>query len=251
MSKVITIACYKGGVAKTTTAVSIAGILSREGRVLVIDTDAQMNLTETFTDGKFERTLYDALLEKGRGGLPIYSVREGLDIVPADSRMATADADFVSIAGWEKFLTLMIRKVKGNYDWIIIDTPAQKGMMMASAIISADSVIVPMSCDNYSIKGLQEVNNYINDIRYLELNNTVGILGVLVTKYRANRRADHDVEEALKENCKELLFETRIRENSALVQAPFCKQDIISYAPKSHGAEDYQALVEEIKNRLQ
>lgn len=255
MAKVIAISCHKGGVGKTTTAASLGGLLALHGKkVLLVDLDPQMNLTTTFTSGDFEKSVYDVFTEfrSGRKGnipeLPIYVLRENLDLVPSSVKMFSVDVVTATEFDRMNILRKTLYGVKEQYDYILIDCPAQLSVVTANALIAADKVLIPMTCDAYSSDGLSQMDNFIDGIE--SQNPSLDILGVVVTKYRASRRVDREIVSALREAWGDKVFETQIRETVDIVKAPLFKKDIASYDINSRGACDYNSLMLEIESKL-
>jgi len=247
-AKILTIACHKGGVGKTTTAASLAGILSARGEnVLAIDMDAQKNLTGTFAEGEFERTVFDAFVEKQE--LPAYPVRMGLDLSPSEDRMCNLDAQCGGRVGAEFILARLLKKMRSRYSWIIIDSPAQVCTATVNALVAADYVIVPISCDAYSIGGLKQIMDLIEPVRE-NYNENLCLAGVLITRFRPSRRADKKVSAALREVFGGGVFENVVNETTTLVQASLARTDIYSYNPQSVGAKDYGAVLDELLERV-
>lgn len=248
---IISIACHKGGVGKTTTAASLGGILSEREKVLLVDLDPQMNLTSTFTDGNFEKTIYDAFVDfKARRDyeLPVYNIRKNLDIVPSCLDMCTVDSDFAAVPGKDIMLKKLLAPVAQKYDWVLIDLPAQLGAITVNALTASSQVLIPMSCDAYSADGLQQIMNFVDMVK--ELNDTLEVFGILLTRFNPRRVVDSIVAEQLDKDWSGYVFKTRIRENAAISKAPLMKKDIVSYDPKSNGAVDYSALCAEIRKKL-
>lgn len=247
MTHIISIVCHKGGVGKTTTAASLGGLLSAQGEnVLLVDLDPQMNLTRTFTDGGYDDTVADAILRRKR--LPVYAIRERLDIVPASGNLCSLDMTLAGALRREYILRRLLDEVSGRYDWILLDCPAQMSIVTTNALVACDRAIIPMSCDAYSGDGLRQILDFIEMAR--EANETLSVCGIVITRFQGRRLVDRTVSSLLDGAWSDLVFATRIRENAAIVQAPLAHTDVWSYDPRSNGAADYAALLEEIRGRL-
>ena len=162
--KTIALANQKGGVAKTTTATALAGALQKQGqRVLLIDTDPQCNASHTYQatiDGV--TTLYDVLID----GAPLTDAIQHTpvgDIVPCDPLLSGADAQIVKI-GKEHLLRKALADVSG-YDVVMIDTTPALGILLINALTAADTVIVPLTADTYSVDGLAALMDTISQIQ--------------------------------------------------------------------------------------
>ena len=248
MAKVITVACHKGGVGKTTTAVSVGGILAARGhRVLLVDLDAQKNLTETFGPGPYQATIADAFAK--RCPLPVYPVRDNLDIVPAADDMCSIDINYGGLAGKEFILKKLLSPIKRLYDYIIVDSPAQLGTATSNALVAAEGVVIPINSDAYSMGGLNQISELISAVKEY-YNYDLETLGVLLTKFNGRRIVDRKVRESLAEGYSGEVFETVIRENAALVQAPLVHMDIQTYDPESRGAKDYNEFCDELLRKI-
>lgn len=245
-TKIICIASHKGGVGKTTSAATLGSLLSAEGhRTLLVDLDAQRNLTSTFLGPKSkpENTLYEAFC--GYCPLPIVNVRVNLDIVPSSLDMGALDTVIAGRLQRESILRRLLQQVVQEYEIIILDCPSQMGMITVNAFTAANSLIVPISCDAYAAEGLLQLMDMADIVRN-GLNPDLSLDGIVITRYHTRRTLDKMVENDVRERYKELVFETKIRENATIVQAPVVSLDIVSYDPKCNGAVDYRALMREI-----
>ena len=250
-TNIICIASHKGGVGKTTTAATIGSMLSARGeRTLLIDLDAQRNLTSTFLGQQEmpENTIYEAFI--GKCPLPVINVRENLDLVPSSLDMGALDTSIASRIQRECILDKLVRPLRNDYKWIFLDCPSQMGLVTVNAFAAATSLIVPVSCDAYAAEGLKQLLD-MADVIGNGLNPLLDLDGIIVTRYHTRRSLDKMVESDLRKNFRDLVFKTRIRENATIVQAPVMHLDIYSYDPKCNGAVDYAALLDELVAKME
>lgn len=250
-TKIIAISSHKGGVGKTTTAATLGSLLSSSGKkTLLIDLDAQRNLTSTFlgTQNIPEKTLFEAMC--GFCDLPVIPVRENLHIVPASLDLGALDTVIAGKIQRESILRGLLKKVMTDYEWIFLDCPSQMGLITVNAFTAATSLVVPLSCDAYAAEGLQQLIK-MADIVSNGLNPLLDIDGILITRFHTRRSLDKMVESDLRGRFGELVFKSKIRENATIVQAPVMSLDIISYDPKCNGAIDYTVFLRELEERLE
>ena len=250
-TNIICIASHKGGVGKTTTAATLGSMLSARGeRTLLVDLDAQRNLTSTFlgTQNKPENTIFEAFC--GKCPLPVVNVRENLDIVPSSLDMGALDTTVASRIQRESILDKLVRPIRNDYKWIFLDCPSQMGIVTVNAFAAATSLIVPISCDAYAAEGLMQLLD-MAEIVGNGLNPLLDLDGIIVTRYHTTRNLDKMVDTDLRAKFRNLVFKTKIRENATIVQAPVMQLDIFSYDPKCKGALDYAALLEEIIAKME
>lgn len=245
-TKIIAIAQHKGGVGKTTTSINIAAALAKKKyKVLLVDMDAQANLTESLGI-KADRSIADAL--SGTGGLPIVRAN-GIDVVPSSLELAGIEAQlYGKMLGREQVLKALLGDVKDRYDFILLDCPPSLGLLTINALTSAEDIIIPVQAQFLAVRGLNSLLDIIKLVK-TQLNKQLNILGVVITQYDKRKVLNRDTSEALEEMFKKELFKTRIRDNVALAEAPTAQQDIFSYNDESNGAADYLALTEEILKR--
>jgi chromosome partitioning protein len=249
MSKVIAIANHKGGVGKTTTTAATGAALAAKGyKTLLIDLDAQANLTYSLLPDEriegLETTIYETLT-KGEA-LPILEAGKNLYLTPSSLELAKAEVELTSRIAREQILTRALEDVRGRFDYILMDCPPSLGVLTTNALFAADEVYIPLTAEALPLKGLVMLEDVINAVR--EANGKLHIGGVIVTRY--NRRKINDfVEEALRTKYGDKVFRTRIRESIAVAEAPLYKKDILTYSPTSNGAHDYAALADEIVER--
>lgn len=237
--KVIAICNNKGGVGKTTTTAATAAALVKKGyRVLVVDMDAQANLTYSLSPADFSEaaTVADTLIE-GKP-LPIYVIREPLDIVPASFGLSKAEVAGIGTDVLKKALAT----VEG-YDYVLIDTAPGVGLLTLNALTAADAVVITLTAEALPAQGMQTLEEVIAAVG-------VRTAGYLITRYNSRLSLSKVVVGALRKRLGTLLFGTMIRENVALAEAPFSRKDIYTYAPKSNGAKDYEAFTDELLKRI-
>lgn len=253
MAHVITVNCIKGGVSKTTSTLTIGSILASRGqRVLLIDIDAQNNLTRALSGEEFPEYIYDAFERKaktGRNELRTYNVRENLDLVPSNDETGNIDTAFLSIPDIQFYLCDLVDSVRDNYDWVLIDTSPFRGITVTNSLVACDRVIVPMDLDKFSVEGLNKTMTLIGQIR--RMNPSLDILGILISKFHPRVKVDRNIVALLQDSdYGKYLFESKISYTTAFNASQFLGGDICSSTPSNRAAADYLALVDEIQDRI-
>lgn len=252
MSKVIAVANQKGGVGKTTTAVNLSACLARLAKeVLLLDIDPQGNATSGIGIEKsgIERCIYDAIInEVALEKIIQRSSIENLDVVPASIQLAGAEIELVSTMSRELRLKNVLKNLKKEYDYTIIDCPPSLGLLTVNALTAADSVLVPIQCEYYALEGLGQLVKTIELVRK-HLNVSLRLEGVVMTMYDSRTNLSQQVVEEVSKHFGELMFKTIIPRNVRLSEAPSHGKAIIDYEPKSRGAEVYFELAKEVINR--
>lgn len=246
MTKVISVLNHKGGVEKTTSTVNIGAALQRKGyRVLLVDLDGQTNLTQSLgLSADLPQTIYNAM--KGECKLPIYKSEE-LSVVPASLDLAAVETELINEPGRELILTSLIKPVKKDYDYILIDCPPSLSLLSLNALTASDSIIIPVQAQYLAMRGMAKLMQVIQKVKE-RLNPALCIEGIVITQYDARKNLNRSVSELIRESFPVRVFNVHIRNNVSLAEAPTSGQDIFSYSPKSAGAEDYVALCEELLN---
>jgi len=244
MGKVIAIANHKGGVGKTTSAINIGAGLNKLGKkVLLIDLDAQANLSQSLGFIDREPNIYGAL--KGDYKLQPMEVIAGLDIVPSVLDLSGAEVELSSQAGREFILGEIIQPLIRSYDFIIIDSPPSLGLLTINSLTASDEVYIPLQAQYLALQGLTKLLEVAERIKK-RLNKRLKVGGVFVTQYDKRKVLNRDVVSSIDSHFKDKVFKTKIRDNVALAEAPTQGLDIFRYQPNSYGAEDYLALCKEI-----
>lgn len=242
---------HKGGVGKTTSVANIGAALAKRGRkVLLVDLDAQRNLTSSFLpDADVEKqdvTIYEAL--RGEAALPIVPLRDGLALVPAGIELAKADLQLSQQLAREQLLKRALAPHVAAYDYILLDCPPSLGVLTINALTAADAVYIPLTAETLPLKGLRMLEEVAEEIRST-LNPSLSLSGVFVTKYDERRSLNKAILDAIARRYGDALFKTKIRDNIAVAEAPLAQAPVVDYKPSSNGARDYEALTDEIEER--
>lgn len=243
-AKVITIANHKGGVGKTTSTASVGVALAILGkRVLLIDLDAQQNLSFTLTqDEDPEVSVYDSLVKDTP--LPIVNVRENLDLVPASLELARAEIDMATKIAREGILKSLLEDKLDSYDYVLIDCPPSLGIVTTNALVASDELYIPLTAEALPLKGLTMLDDVVREVKR-RVNPGLELGAVFFTRFN-NRNLNKEIVKTIEGRYGDKVLKTKIRENISLAEMPLSGQSIFEYDPKSNGATDYMALAREI-----
>lgn len=249
MGKTIAIANQKGGVGKTTSSVNLGASLATLGKkVLLLDIDPQGNTTSGIGINKADVSycIYDVLINDiSPSDVVLKTNIEGLSIIPATIQLAGAEIELVPTISREIRLKKALQIIKDQYDYILIDCPPSLGILTINSLTAADSVLIPIQCEYYALEGLSQL---LNTIRLVQkhLNTNLLIEGVLLTMLDARTNLGIQVIEEVKKYFQDKVYKTIIPRNVRLSEAPSHGESIISYDPKSRGAEVYLDLAKEV-----
>lgn len=253
--KVISVSNVKGGVGKTTTAAVLAAGLTTKGyNVLMIDSDPQTNLTMCFIPEPPDDTpsLYHVYADGKTLDEVKTTIKMNLDLVVGDFELCNADMQFLK-AGRLKMLRKAFKELKGNYDFVVIDTPPNLGILSLNAFLVSDYVVVPMAADSFSLKGVRLLKQTLDEVEE-ETEKDISVVGLLLTKYTDRTNVSKLLEKSVNsaaELLKTKVFESRIRQATVLQESQIAKIDLLEYAPKAPVTTDYQAFIEELLSRIE
>jgi len=246
MSNIIAFANHKGGVSKTTSVANIGAILSQNGKkVLLIDLDAQANLTDYFLKERPEESVYNALVDETP--LPIVQISKGLSLVPSSLEMVGLETKIADNIDRAELLQILLEPIKEQYDYVLIDCPPSLGIVTLNALIAATDLYICVTAEAIPVRGLKMLTDALERVKKRK-NPNIELSGIIITRWGA-RNLNRVIEESLRKKFDKVVFTTKIRENISIAEAPTFYQDIVTYAPGSHGAEDYKALTKEILKR--
>lgn len=247
-TRVISFGNHKGGVGKTTTTASVGSILAAKGyHVLVIDLDAQANLTVSLLKQEPEDSIYYALTGK-RKTLPIIAINENLSIVPSSLQLAMAEMELTAAISREKILSELIEPIRDEFDFILIDCPPSLGLLTLNAFTASDDIIIPLVAEVLPFKGLTMINDFISQVQH-RLNPNAHISGILIARWETTKLT-REIETRLRSQLGDLVFTTKIRKNITVAEAPLESKNIVDFAPKCNGSQDYKDFTDEFLSRI-
>lgn len=252
MGKIISIINQKGGVGKTTTAVNLAAFLADKGyKTMLVDADSQGNATSGLSkDVELGETLYDVLLDD-------VSIEEAvvktdikkLSILPASIDLAGAEIEMVSMEKREFLMKRKLDQVCDKYDFILIDCPPSLGLMTLNALVASQEILIPIQAEFYALEGLSQLVKTVQVVTR-KLNPGLSILGILLTMFDGRTNLSLQVADEVKKYFGNKVFRTVIPRSVKLSEAPSFGEPILTYAPKSKGAEAYKKLCREVIKRV-
>jgi chromosome partitioning protein len=249
MGKIIALINQKGGVGKTTTAINIATYLANSGKsVLLVDLDPQGNASSGL--GIDIRNLQKGLYHTLVGGehpknVILRSNEIGHDLLPSSQDLAGAGVEMVHFENREFKLYDVLRQVRGDYDYIIIDSPPSLGLLTINGLVASDEVLIPVQTEYYALEGLSQLLQTIDLVRE-HLQPNLKIMGAVLTMYDRRNRLSRQVVKEMRNHFPGYVFDSVIPRSVRLAEAPSFGKSILSFDSLSKGARAYKNVVREI-----
>ncbi|MBA4602872.1 ParA family protein [Thermoactinomyces mirandus] len=249
MGRIIAVANQKGGVGKTTTSINLAAAMAAMGKgVLLVDIDPQGNTTSGLGINKADvkQCVYNVLIDEVPAEQVVLpTVVDRLHIIPATIQLAGVEIELSQAISRELRLKRSLQTIQFDYDYIFVDCPPSLGIITLNALTAARSVLIPIQCEFYALEGLGQLLNTIRIVQK-HLNKGLEIEGVLLTMFDGRTNLSVQVMEEVKKYFQQKVYETVIPRNVRLSEAPSHGKPIISYDPRSRGAECYKQLAKEV-----
>jgi chromosome partitioning protein len=250
--RTIAIANQKGGCGKTTTAVNLATAFAMLGnQVLLVDLDPQGHATlGVGSDPEMlDKTIYDAMTnaQVPLSRIVVSTNVKGLNLSPSNILLSGVEFELASLYGREYVLSQQLSCVNGSYDICVIDCSPSLSLLTLNALVASTEVIIPVQVHYYALEGLRQLLETIEIVRE-RFNQTLQILGVLLTFVETRTTLSRQVQRQMREFFGDLVFDTVIHRTVRLAEAPSAGESVLTYDPRSKGALEYKALAEEISN---
>jgi chromosome partitioning protein len=249
MAYKLAIANQKGGVGKTTISMGVAGVLAEaDKKVLLIDMDQQGNLSSSFIENihSLPHTVYDLLTDSVEIGDVIYRTKvENINILPANLSLSDLDTKLAGDFDAQYNLLEALNEIIDAYDYVIMDCPPNLGTATRMALVAANGIIVPIECQEWSVKGSSQLTAYVEKVRK-RANPDLEILGFVINKYDPRRTIEKSYNEVLRDTYGSLIFQTEFHNNVQYTESATAKLPISFYMPGSPQAELFRQFTLEL-----
>lgn len=245
---ILTVAFGKGGTGKTSTAAAIANRAHDLGRrVLAVDIDPQANFTYSLGGNPAAPGIFSILTGQVQAADVIQRTQQ-TDVIAAGRDLSAAEMFISNKPGRDFILQQALKPLRGLYDLIVIDTQPDLNTLLVNALTASDTVILPMQANSFSIMGLYQMQNTIEQVKE-RCNAALTIAGILLTRYKPRQILASDLRASIEAQARQMrtkVFNTYIREGVAVEQAQALQRSLFEYAPNSNPAKDYAALYDEL-----
>lgn len=250
MARVISLANQKGGVGKTTTTINLgAAIAEHDKRVLLVDFDPQgaLSVGMGINPMTLDLTVYNMLLDRSMepAAAVMKTATPGVDLLPSNIDLSAAEVVLVSEVAREQALKRALAPIKGEYDYILIDCQPSLGLLTVNALTASDSVIVPLECEYFALRGMALLLDTVDKVRD-RLNPELELQGIVLTLFDGRTLHAKEVLERVREAFGPKLFSTVIPKTIRFAEAPVAGEPILTYASDSKGSGAYRALAKEV-----
>ncbi len=250
---IIAITNQKGGVGKTTSAINISAALALKGKnTLLVDVDPQAHssLSVVRDPESQENSIYDVLLDNEKRMIDVImqSTIPGLKVVMSKISMAKLETTLIGEIDGHYRLKDGLSSIKKMFDFIIIDTPPNLGLITINSLVASDQIIIPIQSSFLCLEGTDDLLETINKVKKVA-NNNLQILGIMITMHDRRTNISKDVVDRIKKVFGKKVFKTIISKSVKLEESPAYKESIFTFAPHSVGASQYQKIAEEIIRR--